>query len=388
MNIQKLIIATHNGKIHCSEVCAIVLLSNYFAKRDVKVEIIRSRDPEVYGQADIWVDIGEIYDHEKMRYDCKNPNEVWDFHGYNVRNKIQLSSAGLIWRHYGYEILEDYISNFPDDNSYNYTEETLNALVNTIYEKIFINVDAYDNGIYYSNNNISLSEIVSSANGVDVFDDEFQNQAFFRLIELVGNILDIKFREIINDYFNFQEDIKKCRNLDLSKEYVILEETIPTIFRCLDVLDNEKRIKFIVYSSFSSFSSCNKNEYTIKSRRESENKFLPICKILDENILRNCINENDIIFLHKAGFMAKTRTLESALEIVRLSLEYNEELPALEPLDNIQDMQEYNMQGENMQREKDKNKVNIKQIADENKYLLGAIGLGIAGLVIYNSRQN
>ena len=290
-------IVTHSGKIHSDEVAAISLLSNYFAHKNIIVTVLRSRNTDSFLDTDILVDVGLEYDHDFLRYDHhqKGFNERWDYN-----SEIPLSSAGLIWRHYGSEIIEMYLSK-------NENTDTINDLKNIIYYKLIQEIDANDNGIPFENSYIS--NLVAALNG-DVNDEKVQNENFNRAIELVGNIFDIKFNEIITSYFNYQKDLQVVKDLDLSGSYLIINQNIPTIFKCLDELDPKQNIKFCIFE--------NDNEYTIKTRKQNEEKFIPLCPILSEEILRKTCN--DIIFVHKAGFLAKTKTLESATIIVKLSL--------------------------------------------------------------------
>lgn len=87
-------ICTHDGRFHCDEVLACTLLTRY--TNDFKgAEIIRSRDPAVWEQADIVVDVGGKYqppkwlDHHQIEFEGTYPN-----HG------IRLSSAGLTYLHF------------------------------------------------------------------------------------------------------------------------------------------------------------------------------------------------------------------------------------------------------------------------------------------------
>ena len=65
MSIPK--IGTHNGKFHCDEVLACYMLKVLPEYREAT--IVRSRDPQVLDECDIVVDVGAVYDHDKLRYD-------------------------------------------------------------------------------------------------------------------------------------------------------------------------------------------------------------------------------------------------------------------------------------------------------------------------------
>lgn len=362
-------IVTHNGKIHSDEVSAVSLLSSYFNNQDVEVSVLRTRDSSKFLETDYLVDVGGEYDHCKHKYDHHQPgfNQTWE------NSNILLSAAGLIWRHYGKEIVEMYLSNNPEqyDQSFNYSETTIQELVNMIYDKLICTIDANDNGIsLIQTDNLNISEIVSAVNCKNVNDDVTQNINFHRAVSLVGNIFDIKFREIINGYFNFQKDLEIVSQLDLSKEYLILENNIPTISKCLEKLDPENRVKFCI------FYDANKNEYTIKARRNKGQKYSPVCPILSEEYLRsNLTNPEEIIFIHKASFIAKTSTLFTAEEIVQLSLISSisqVSLPSLEICqgDIFQVNEEYKVEN------KEENKEEKVKLIKDKRLLSGSVALG------------
>ena len=287
-----MLIQTHNGKIHASECVSIGLLTNYYANKGENVKALRSR---VIQEADIYVEVGTI--ENKLCFNNDNL-EYWP------ESSFPLSSAGLIWKKYGKELLEMYLlQNFEDFD--NHTEETLQEICNIIYFKLISEIDAKSYGIQLETENINISDIVEAINCDDTSNDEIQNDNFYRAVHLVAEIFDIKFKQIINSYFNFSKDLEKVREYDLDGDILVLEEKIPTIFKCLNTLNAS--IKFIIIIG--------ENEYTIKSRR-SDQKIYPIALDLFEKLSK----PEDLIFSHKNCFLAKTSTLESAKEIVNISL--------------------------------------------------------------------
>ncbi|KAI1721886.1 tRNA synthetases class I (I, l, M and v) domain-containing protein [Ditylenchus destructor] len=132
-------IGTHNGAFHTDEVLACSLL-----KRLPKFKnhsIIRTRDPAVLDKCEIVVDVGGVFDKDKLRFDhhqrgfTETMNSLlgMDFH-------TKLSSAGLIYAHYGKEVLSNILNIDISD-----------AAIGTIYTKLYQcfveSVDAIDNGV-------------------------------------------------------------------------------------------------------------------------------------------------------------------------------------------------------------------------------------------------
>jgi uncharacterized UPF0160 family protein len=64
--------------------------------------IVRTRDPEVIGKADIVVDVGAVYDPATHRYD----HHQREFTGtFDDKHSIRLSSAGLVYKHFGRRVI-------------------------------------------------------------------------------------------------------------------------------------------------------------------------------------------------------------------------------------------------------------------------------------------
>ena len=92
-------IITHSGNFHTDEVfaCAVLSLVN-----DGNVEIVRSRDPEVWATGDYVVDVGGEYDVVRGRYDHHQQG------GAGTReNGIPYSSIGIVWKEFGEALCGD-----------------------------------------------------------------------------------------------------------------------------------------------------------------------------------------------------------------------------------------------------------------------------------------
>ncbi|KAH7715899.1 Protein C27H6.8 [Aphelenchoides avenae] len=133
-------IGTHNGKFHCDEVFACYLLKKLPEFKNHA--ILRSRDPEVLGTCELIVDVGGIYDHEKKRYDHhqRDFKETMKSLGVLDEFETKLSSAGLIYAHYGRKVIAAIVE-LPEDHP------TVALLYRKLYEGFVESVDAIDNGI-------------------------------------------------------------------------------------------------------------------------------------------------------------------------------------------------------------------------------------------------
>ncbi|KAJ2997261.1 hypothetical protein HDV02_005723 [Globomyces sp. JEL0801] len=100
-------------------------------------KIIRTRDSTVIDKADIVVDVGGTYDHANHRYDHHQRGFMETF---DSNYDIKLSSAGLIYKHYGKQVIQSILkwdSNHPQ----------LNFIYQKIYDDLILMFDGVDNGV-------------------------------------------------------------------------------------------------------------------------------------------------------------------------------------------------------------------------------------------------
>ncbi len=109
--------------------------------------IVRSREPSELEKCDIVVDVGGVYDPAKNRFDHHqrtftetfnsiNPNKPW---------KIKLSSAGLVYVHFGRQIIIEILKNITQSDSVDL--KLVSILEDKLYEQFVREIDAIDNGI-------------------------------------------------------------------------------------------------------------------------------------------------------------------------------------------------------------------------------------------------
>jgi uncharacterized UPF0160 family protein len=318
-------IQTHDKRFHADDVGAVSLLTSYYNHLGYEVNVIRSRNKDLMENSDILVDVGEIYSPETGRYDHHQTScdEIFKF-----GCVIPLSSIGMVWKHYGKKILELYLDSIHDSlpEKINYSDH-LDEIHSKVYFKIIQEIDAHDNGIasikggsriYWED--LHLSSIINSYNGSDINDPERQMQCFSRAVNIFGDIFENKLRDIIQKYFqtisSFSLVKKAIDGVPEDQEYLIINDSVPGVYKCLNKLDPEYRFKFVIF--------CEEDSVTVKTRSRKENIYKPIVPLLSRDSLYNCLSDderNDVIFVHKALFIGKTKTLEVAIKMVKLALE-------------------------------------------------------------------
>ncbi|CAO1622714.1 unnamed protein product [Parajaminaea phylloscopi] len=128
-------LVTHNGTFHADEALAVHLLRKL--PRFAQLPLTRTRDPETINAATIVVDVGAEYDADRQRYDHhqRGFEETFD-----AEHKTKLSSAGLVWKHYGREILSVHLS-LPLEDA------RVSLLHQKLYDDFVEAIDGIDNGI-------------------------------------------------------------------------------------------------------------------------------------------------------------------------------------------------------------------------------------------------
>ncbi len=126
-------IGTHSGTFHADEAMACYLLRTLDQFSGAK--ITRSRDPDVLSQLDCLVDVGSEYDPARLRFDHHQRSFTETF---SPKHNIRLSSAGLIYKHYGVEVIKN-ITHLDDAKA--------KTVFDHVYDSLIMSMDAIDNGV-------------------------------------------------------------------------------------------------------------------------------------------------------------------------------------------------------------------------------------------------
>ena len=136
-------IGTHHGTFHCDEALATALLKLLPAFADHAV--VRTRDPAQLAQCDIVVDVGGEYDDAAKRYDHHQKTFDTVLDGY----KTKLSAVGLVYKHYGREILGAALA--AEGAAAAAAAPPSAELVDVLYHKMYAgfveHIDGIDNGV-------------------------------------------------------------------------------------------------------------------------------------------------------------------------------------------------------------------------------------------------
>ncbi|EKG21877.1 Metal-dependent protein hydrolase [Macrophomina phaseolina MS6] len=129
------LIGTHNGHFHADEALAVYLLRTLPTYGSSP--LVRTRDPAVLETCHTVVDVGGVYDHAKNRYDHHQREFDAYFPG---KNATKLSSAGLVYKHFGKDIIAQ-------QTGLRIDSEDVEILYQKLYEGLIEAFDANDTGV-------------------------------------------------------------------------------------------------------------------------------------------------------------------------------------------------------------------------------------------------
>lgn len=191
------------------------LLPNYASS-----PLIRSRDPAQLETCHTVVDVGGVYDPETNRYDHHQRTFDTTFPNHNTK----LSSAGLVYMHFGRAIISQHLSQ-PQDH----------PDVDLLYEKLYTDfieaVDANDNGISaydpaavsaanlekrFKDGGVTLASIVGDMNNPDptspAGEPQDEDSLFGRASTLIGNVFARKLHQACHSWLPARTTVGNAYN--------------------------------------------------------------------------------------------------------------------------------------------------------------------------------
>jgi len=333
-------IGTHSGTFHCDEILAIAMLRTLPEYKNAAV--VRTRDIEVLKQCTIVVDVGAEYDPARNRFDHHQRGFEETMDGYSTK----LSSSGLIYKHFGREVLRRIFNRKSQESSTSSThavpsldDNVIDKLYKKVYEDFMEHIDGIDNGVAVSDGPINykveshLSARIGRLN--PSWNLESNNEDMERRFSLALQV-------VSNEFFDYlialveswwpgrllvEQAFDKRFEYHESGEIIVLERYCPWIAHLEDIeVDHNLQglVKYVLYKdshggwrihaapvSAGSFAS---RLALPESWRGTRNEELDaICGV------ENCV------FVHANGFIGGNKTFEGTLAMGVKSLEMQKE---------------------------------------------------------------
>ncbi|KAL0204787.1 hypothetical protein P9112_000094 [Eukaryota sp. TZLM1-RC] len=316
------IIVTHSGVFHADESLSIFLLRQI--PRFSNATVIRTRDESRMALADVVVDVGGVFDSSTLRFDHHQRPFEETFPGFST----PLSSAGLVYRHFGKQIIKDRCPHLSDH------------LVELVHVRLYRNfveaIDGIDNGVSQYDTDVpkrysistDLSSRVKNLNPcwnqsvVDV------DHLFAKAVHLVG----VEFWDAL-DYIAgcwlparaiVEKSVNERFSIDSSGRVVYLDIICPWKEHLLEIeeelgLNADNNILFCIYKD--------QDQYrlgTVPLVRGSFELRRGICQEwrgLRGEELKVKSGISDANFVHGSGFTGGAGSFESVLKMALLSIE-------------------------------------------------------------------
>ncbi|WWC88465.1 uncharacterized protein L201_003376 [Kwoniella dendrophila CBS 6074] len=326
------VIGTHSGTFHCDEALAVFMLRMTDEYKDA--DLVRTRDPAKLEPLDIVVDVGGVYSPEKQRYDHhqRGFEEVFGSGGFD---KIKLSSAGLVYKHFGKEIIANRLKT-------NIEDERVEILWHTLYSEMIESVDGIDNGVNISStplaytNRTDLSSRVRrlNPNWNEECSDSQYDEKFAQASQITGE-------EFLSqlDYFAFawlpardivKQAMEKRFEIDPSGQVVVFDKSCPWkdhLFS-LESTDSKASEKPILYVLYPEQPDQPSSKWRIQCVPESSDSFKnrkslpePWCGVRDEK-LSEVSGIPGGTFVHASGFTGGNATYQGTLEMAKKALAF------------------------------------------------------------------
>jgi uncharacterized UPF0160 family protein len=251
-----------------------------------------------------------------------------------------LSSAGLVYVHFGREIIEEILKKLLNQQK-DVDKKLVDILFDKMYESFVIEIDAIDNGIEIAETrkydiNTNLSSRVSYFNPA-WNDKELDENVQF---DLASNYVGKEFEEKIRYYALVWWPVRSIVvaalenrfKVDESGAIIHIESSVPwkshlfSLEKELNLTNNE--IKYVIYPDLSN------DTWRLQCVPLGENSFtnrLSIksswCGLRDEALSKES-GIDGCIFVHANGFIGGNKNYEGALKMLRSSLKQDDEQEA------------------------------------------------------------
>lgn len=318
-------VGTHNGTFHCDEALGCFMICSTDKFRGA--EIVRSRDPKVLDELDAVLDVGHVYDPASHRFDHHQKGFDGVFgHGFSTK----LSSAGLVYKHFGREIVARELGLAQD-------HPDVQQVFLAVYKSFMEAIDGIDNGVNQYDtgappryvNRTDLSSRVGALNP-DWMEDatpQREDAAFRTAVQLTGG----EFMEAVRYFARswlparaiVAESLAGRRAADPSGEIVVLERYCPWKDHLAE-LEEEQRIepsiKYILYEDGRSKGWRLQAIAVAPGRFESRRPLPAAWRSLRDDDLSAASGVPGCVFVHTAGFIGGNETREGALAMAKKAL--------------------------------------------------------------------
>lgn len=335
---EKVVIGTHSGVFHCDEILACFMLQQL--PKYKSASIVRSRDESILKDCSIVVDVGNVFDPEKHRFDHHQKSFQHTLGSLRPEfadkfSKVRLSSAGLIYTYYGEEVIRLLVKQLKGQQI---DDECLRGVYEKVYENFIQEMDGIDNGVpQFAGEPVyristSLSSRVGHFNSQWNSSDEFDEQAQF---EKAKALVGVEFTDSVLYYSTVwwparaivRDAIKSRFDLHPSGKIIELGQFCPWKQHLYELEKAEQCENEILYCIYSS----NPTDHRVIAVPNTPSSFVcrkflpaPWRGVRDEQV-QSVSGVKDANFVHATGFIGGAKSREAALEMAVKGVEWTED---------------------------------------------------------------
>lgn len=337
--------ASPSGHFHADEALAVYLLRllpNYQPST-----LLRTRDPDLLSTCHTVVDVGGEYSPETNRYD----HHQRTFNTTFPSRSIKLSSAGLIYLHFGKEIIARRTKLTPES-------ETVTLLWEKLYTGFVEALDAQDNGISvydpaetknlekrFHDGGVSLGSLVGDLNNVYSDDEDAplsapkttdqaqsaEDARFLTASDLMGQVFLRKLTGYHRSWLPARSKIVEAYNGLASltpplNQILVLDQPLPWKDHLGTIESTQQSQSPVLYVLYAE-SEVPEAKWRIQAVGVSSESFesrkpLPErWRGLRDDVLSEATGVDGCVFVHASGFIGGNKTKHGALEMARRAVE-------------------------------------------------------------------
>uniref|UniRef100_A0A7S1NCZ5 Metal-dependent protein hydrolase n=1 Tax=Eutreptiella gymnastica TaxID=73025 RepID=A0A7S1NCZ5_9EUGL len=326
------LIGTHDGHFHCDEALACALL--HMTEEFKDAGICRSRNKEYLDLCNIVVDVGAEYDPARCRFDHHQLSFTGTMTTTEAEYKTKLSSAGLVYKHYGREVVAKLCGGLQDSD--------VDIIYDRVYKNFIEHIDGIDNGVEEFSlsqadtdvalkQNYRVTTTLSARAGRfnpswnDPQSSELENECFAKAVKLTGD----EFVESVVGYCKswmparsiVQKAVDSRFDVHASGRIMRLECPCPWQEHLFDIeakMNIEGEIFYVLYPD-------GKGPWRVqcvgvKGTKFQNRKSLEFKGLRDAE-LSTASGIPDCIFVHASGFIGGNKTEAGALALAVHSLQ-------------------------------------------------------------------
>ncbi|MEK7634814.1 MAG: MYG1 family protein [Patescibacteria group bacterium] len=298
----KITVAIHSGDFHADDVFACATLSLWAESEGKKLKIIRTRDQEVIGKADMVVDVGNIYNPDENKFDHHQKGGAG-----KRENGIPYASFGTVWKKYGAGICGS------------------GEIADRVEKNLVIPVDAMDNGVNISKvNELNViehrtSDMICNFNPTWQENKLSADKQFAKAMNFAKEIL---LREIAwaKALILGKKETERIIEKQNNPEILILESNVDWH----EAVSENKKIKFVIYPRIDKYWSIQVAKDNLKDYNSDRIKFPKDWWGQRDEALISVSGVKEAVFCADKGWFAVAKTKKGAIEMANKALQINQ----------------------------------------------------------------